>query len=1178
MNSVIQNLARAQTLRRIATAALILLLVAVFSKDWAERAAEITPTSGSGDWLKTYGNLPLAFTENDGQADSTVRFLVRQLDRSVFFTPHEVVLVLPGDDPADTDRSVDPGRPPMAAPAEQKVVRVQFLGADPTTVVEGADLQAGKLNYFVGNNPAGWHTGISTYQQVVHRTLYPGVDLRYTGTNTQLKATYTVAAGADPGAVRWHYAGATAVRLGASGELAVQTGPLESAAAASLYEQAPLAWQEIAGARVAVEASYVLAADQSVSFLLGSYDKTYPLVIDPELTYSTYLGGADVENSQSIAVDQDGNVYIAGYTRSADFPIVSGSYQDYCDLCTAAGAAFVTKFNAAGTALLYSTFISGGSGFAWANDIAIDTYGNAYVLGDTNDPHFPVVHPYQATCQDCTVGGSGQDAFVIKLNANGSDLIFSTYLGGNFMEYSKDIAVDADRHIYVAGQTWSDNFPTIHAIQPHTGGGIDAFVTRFNAGGSTLAFSTYLGGDDFDSAEGIALDGEGNAFIAGDTSSGNFPLARPLQGAANGAGDAFVAKLSASGAALDYSTYLGGTGYDHATAIAVDTQGAAYITGSTSSLDYPTLNAYQSSNRGWPDVFVTKINPAGTRLTYSTYLGGVLGETANDIAVDRVGNAHIVGSTLGGFPQVNPVARAGADFDAFVSKLNRTGDTLLFSTNLGGSRVSGLGGPPEDQAYGVAVDDAGTTYVTGATHSTDFPLVNPYQADMTIRHGFVAKIYDPLPPRPTVTGTRPANTPTRTPVPPPCPSVAIFAEGFESNSLGAFNSGGSPGWRAASDRVRNGSYATHAIDADHAADQRLTLANPITIPSNAHQAMLSFWQRYIFDTSVNSYFGGGVLELSVNAGPWTDAAANITWGGYNGALLANTGNPLGGRSAWVGDNVQYSIVRVDLLPYAGKQVRLRFRLGSDNETQSSGWWIDDLEISIKSPTCPRPTRTSTATRTATSTKTPTFTRTATRTPLVPTSTQTKVPTNTPSPCQLPYSDVDSTYVFYHFISQLYCRGIIDGYADNTFRPQANTIRATLARWVVKARGWKLANPPAPTFRDVPPSHLDYRYIETAVLHNVINGYDMGGWREFRPDNPLTRGQMSKIIVNAMDWTLDGGTVQHFSDVDRSNVFFYHIETIAQRNIVNGYEDGTFRPGNYLTRGQLAKVLANSIDQ
>ena len=437
-------------------------------------------------------------------------------------------------------------------------------------------------------------------------------------------------------------------------------------------------------------------------------------MIDPLLVYSTYLGGSGGDQGNSIAVDGSGNAYVTGVTDSTDFPTVNSMQStnggDY--------DAFVTKLNPTGSALIYSTYL-GGDGIDDGNGIAVDASGNAYVTGRTDSTNFPTT----ASAFQPTIGGIYGNAFLAKLNATGSALVYSTYLGGSGDDSGNSIAVDTSGNAYVTGYTDSTNFPaTAGAFQPTIGGMFDnGFVTKLNPTGSALVYSTYLGGSGDDSGQGIAVEASGNAYVTGSTDSTNFPAtAGAFQPTIGGMFDnGFVTKLNPTGSALVYSTYLGGSGNDSGNSIAVNTSGNAYVTGYTDSTNFPvTAGAFQPTIGGMFDnAFVTKLNPTGSALVYSTYLGGSGDDSGNSIAVDTYGNAYLTGITSStNFPTVKPLQSSygTGQSDVFVSLLNPNGSALVYSTYLGGS-------PTADTGLGITVDGSGNAYVTGYTGSTIFP-------------------------------------------------------------------------------------------------------------------------------------------------------------------------------------------------------------------------------------------------------------------------------------------------------------------------------------------------------------------------------------------------------------------------------------------------------------------------
>jgi len=659
----------------------------------------------------------------------------------------------------------------LPAQGDTSVLRMKLRHANPATKVTGVDELAGTSNYFIGNDPAKWRTKVPTYAKVKYEGIYPGVDLVYYGNQRQLEYDFIVAPGADPRRIAFDIAGATRIRRDRHGELVfkMKTGSDE------IRWHKPVAYQEKDGTRQPVAAHYAITATNRVGFEVARYDASRPLYIDP-LIYSTYLGGRGEDDGYGIAVDSAGNAYITGFTNSADFPTTPGAFQTTCcgeygDAFVAklnpsgsalvystylggsqydsgtgvavdsAGNAyvvgftesndfptmnplqpaygggntdvFVAKINPSGSALVYSTYL-GGNQLDNVGGVAVDSAGNAYVTGFTDSPDFPTSNAFQPALR------GGQNAFVTKINPAGSAFVYSTYLGGSYFDFGGAIAADSAGNAYVTGLAQSTDFPVtpgaFQTVCNSVNSCANVFVTKLNPAGSALVYSTFLGGSIGDVGLGIAIDSAGDAYVTGYTKSNDFPTRNPFQ-AANAGGidnfDGFVTKMNAAGSALLYSTYLGGSGDDVATAIAVDSAGNAYVTGQTYSTDFPTtpgaLRRVCPSCSRAGSAFVTRLNSDGSALFYSTYLGGAAFDSGNGIAVDSAGDPYATGATgSNDFPTSNPLqaVRAGAH-DAFVSKFHLTATT---TTSLSASpnpstkgeavtftaAVTSVGGAPPD--------------------------------------------------------------------------------------------------------------------------------------------------------------------------------------------------------------------------------------------------------------------------------------------------------------------------------------------------------------------------------------------------------------------------------------------------------------------------------------------------
>ncbi len=687
------------TLAGLALAVLVSsILVSRFPK-WAASSAFIsrsaTPTTFSAQdrasahaLAEAYGELPLGFEPNQGQSDPAVKFLARGNGYTLLLTSTEAVLQL----------------------RHSTVLRMKLAGANPAPRVEGLDPLPGKCNYFIGNDRRKWRTNVPHYGKVRYEKIYPGVDLVYYSNRQQLEYDFIVAPGADPKVIALAFQGADRLEIDIQGDLVLHT------AGGQIRLHKPFIYQEVNGVRREISGGYALKDQSHVGFQLGAYDATRPLVIDPVLVYSTYLGGNASEEMSGIAVDSSGNAYVMGTTNSGNFPTTSGALQ------TSPGGGesdvFVAKLNATGTALLYATYLGGrASDTNQLGGIAVDSSGNAYVTGETSSTDFPTTPGAFQT----TYNGGLHDVFVAKLNATGSALSYSTYLGTSEGERGFGIAVDSAGQAYVTGTTFAESFPTTPgALQRVIGGANDAFIAKLNAAGSALVYSTFLGGSAIEEASGIAVDATGSAYVTGGTDSTNFPTTPGAFQRVKGAGsseDAFVARLNPQGGALLYSTYLGGNGPEGGFNIAADTAGNAYVTGITFSPNFPTTpGAFKTTPAGEGDAFVTKLNAQGAAPVYSTFLGGSDGDHGVAIAVDAEGNAYVTGITNStDFPTRDPLQPAiGGRDDAFVTKLNVAGSALVYSTYLGGR--------DSDGGNGVAVDATGNAYVTGRTGSSNFPI------------------------------------------------------------------------------------------------------------------------------------------------------------------------------------------------------------------------------------------------------------------------------------------------------------------------------------------------------------------------------------------------------------------------------------------------------------------------
>ncbi len=687
----------------------------------SDKLVKSTAPPAHAPFVKMFATRQLSFEPLPREGDDPVRFSARGPGYSLSVAPAEAELFLWRSEASATNaRRADV----KASERSLSRLRMKLVGANAKVAAAGVDQLPGQANYFSGSDPAKWRTRIPTYAKVKCPQVYPGVDLVYYGNARQLEFDFVVAPGADPRQIALAFEGVDNVGLADNGDLVLRTGAQE------FRQHKPLIYQTVNGARTAIAGGFKLNGNQEARFEIAAYDHAKPLVIDPTLSYSTYLGGTDSEIGTSVAVDPMGNVYIVGTTRSFDFPTLNPFQPVLGGLLSA----FVAKFSPSGS-LIYSTYLGGSSlvgdnGYSLGLGIAVDAAGNAYVTGQNSDAEFPT------TANALQPISLGYDAFVTKLNPTGSVLVYSTFLGGDANDIGIAIAVDSDGNAYVTGGTASDNFPvTPGAVQTTSRGGgspwgfvKDVFVAKVNPTGSALVYSTYLGGSRDEFAQGIAVDAAGNVYVTGETASIDFPTTAHAFQRTFGGGqtDFFIAKLNASGSALAYSTYLGGELNEQrldaggigsgSGGIAIDSQGNAYVTGHTSSGNFPTKNALQASRGGNPNIIVTKLNSDGSDLIYSTYLGCGGNCLGGSIAVDPDGNAYVTGGDNTRFPTINAFQSefAGGGLDAIIAKLSADGTALRFATYLGGSGY--------DAGQGIALDAARNAYVVGWSSSPDFPV------------------------------------------------------------------------------------------------------------------------------------------------------------------------------------------------------------------------------------------------------------------------------------------------------------------------------------------------------------------------------------------------------------------------------------------------------------------------
>jgi hypothetical protein len=772
----------------------LLLTVVVTIAVWGQSTVQTTPpskvTTNRASVSANYGKLPLSFEANQGQTNAKVRFLSRGSGYSLFLTDTEAVLALRKADKQDLQKTSDLLHGKAVESDSNKfktdVVRMQLEGATKGLRVNGEDKLPGTANYFIGSDPQKWRSNVPTYSKVRYSGVYPGVDLVYYGNQQQLEYDFVVAPNTDTGLIKLHFGGAKQLKVAKNGDLDIV------AKNGKIAFHKPVVYQDKNGQRSPIEGRFVLEAGNSIGFAVGPYDHSQPLVIDPTLAYSTYLGGTSGGSyGTAITVDSSGDAYVTGIAYPTKFPTTSGAFQTANNSNTATVFdAFVTKLNATGTALVYSTYLGGSGNISvtgtlnhgdYPTSIQVDSSGNAYVAGIAYSTDFPKTGGAYQTVNN---GGSNgvSNCFITKLNPTGTGLVYSTYLGGSGIsgyagsaslgiaggDGCNAIAIDPSGDAYVAGEAYSSNFPVTSGAYQATNKSAtnscpNAFVSKINPDGTALDYSTYLGGSSGDGGSGIAVDTSGNVYIAGATYSSDFPMTSgAYQSSNNDTGNgsvAFVTKLNATGSSLTYSTYLGGSGNasgpsgnnngDAAFSIAIDSSDDAYIFGLTSSSDFPvTSGAYQTTNAGFagghPNYFITKLNDSASSLVYSTYLGStepVLTAGSAGMAVDASGDVYITGYVIDygtNYPtttnayQTAPqcvylyVESTNVYESPIFTELNPSGTALVYSTFFGGSggASSTIGLDVEttcDEGYGLALDSSNNVYLTGNAASSNFP-------------------------------------------------------------------------------------------------------------------------------------------------------------------------------------------------------------------------------------------------------------------------------------------------------------------------------------------------------------------------------------------------------------------------------------------------------------------------
>lgn len=712
--------------------------------------------------IHTLGSQPISFEANQGQTNSQVLFLSKVKGYNLYLTGNEIVFDVVVQEPIASETM-------ETKPGESTAVKFTLLGASSHMTAQGVNLLSTVSNYFIGDDPSKWISGIKHYEKVLVKQVYPGIDLLFYGASNAVEHDYIVAPGVDPNQIKMQVVGALELYVAEDGDLEV----LLNEKGTKLTVKKPFAYQIINGARVAVEVAYHLLNSTTIEFNLGNYDLNKELIIDPvTLIYSTFLGGTLDDVIIGIDIDGSGNAYTVGYAKSTVFPGPGGPP----DRGPGFGNfdAFVTKFDSTGSSVIYASFL-GGNGDDLAQAIKVDSLGNAYVVGYTTSNNFPtsVATPSAPLYR---TPRAMHDAFVTKLNSSGAALTYSYYIGGNEFDSASHLALDtvssgctpANPCPVIVGATVSSSI-SMTGIQTVFGGGAaDAFVMRITSDGLSVTASTYIGGDGREVVRGVTLDGVGNVYVIGEKRSGSTgtflsssstlaPFKSCLSGGAGDIQDGFLVKFPNTLISRTYSGCFGGSGKDGLAGIGLDTTSTncasaglacPVVVGTTNSsnntTNFSSINAYQAANAGSNDVFIAQFTNDATAFNYMTFMGGtgddeVLGHQS--IFIDRNGEAWVTGRTTStDFPlyQSYQSSLSGATSNAFVLKLAGPGTAanLSFSTYLGGT-ISGK----NDFGVDIVVDPASkNAYITGAAESSNFPTVNPYSSYLGGKDGFLAKM------------------------------------------------------------------------------------------------------------------------------------------------------------------------------------------------------------------------------------------------------------------------------------------------------------------------------------------------------------------------------------------------------------------------------------------------------
>lgn len=1047
-------------------------------------------------WKPALSRVPYFFEPNRGQVDSEVRFLARAGNYALYLTPTG-----------------------FTASGSGFGFRMRFQGASTVHWSPGAKLP-GVSNYLLGSNAAAWLRNIPNYRDVQGTSLYEGIDVQVSGEQRRIEYTFRLQPLADPSLIRLAFD--QEVALTPAGALSIR-GPQ-----AEFVHRPPHAYQIINGKRLPVVVRFTLIDANTAGFALAKYDPNHELIIDPILNLHTFMGGTALESATDCVADSTTALYLTGWTTSLEFQTAGTPFRD---VNTGMRDAFVAKLHPSGNFFLYSTYI-GGTLNDEASSISIDATRNAYITGTTFSTNFPSL----ANAQQRFYGGNG-DAFIVKLNVEGSQLTYSSYMGGSELDQGSGVASDSLGFATYVGYTASTNFPTIRANQAANGGGDDIFIVKLHANSGELVFSTYFGADAADQAHGVALDRNGDAYITGRTNCANLPAGARL-GTLDGT-DILVLKWRSDGSSASYLTCIGGNGVDSGASIATDRDGNAYVTGTTSSSNFPIFLALQFAYGGAlggtiGDGFVFKLNSAGNALLYSTYLGGVRDDWGQSIFVDLSGTAYVAGATFSfNFPAANGVVPPSAGHRAgFVTRISPQGVTLQESFFFDGIAA--------DDRYAIALDERGSIYVVGGALSNFqtpparsgplFNFVGPVQ-DVFVAKLATARLQ-------ILQETYPATIPVNTEVtftqrlinrgPDDADSVVyrgtvpagatlisctvpgatclvtgnsyridqvtlLAGKGLEINLRVRANSGIPDGTALPvgalvqlfnhDSNFADNSLVTNLFTAPAGTNCNYTLSSQaVTIPATAGA----------FTVNVTTSFGCPWSATSANE--WT-SFSSATWVLGSGSVIVNVpSNPL-------------EVPRIGSLTVAGQRVVVL----QQSTTNSA-----------------------------------------------------------------PYTDVPANHPFADTIRLMRYLGVTSGCTATEFCPDAITTRGQMAVFIIRSLlgSDTFTIPEGPYFADVLGSHPQYRYIQKMRELGITNGCNA---TSYCPDDPVTRSQMAAFLIRARLAISAGQTFPFpdtfaFADVPPAYLTYNAIQKMKEQGITSGCAPNAYCPDQLTTRGQMSVFL------